>query len=129
MRTEAFNEIIMETQNITNKMLIEKGEEYATDGDRLHNFRVAAQLKGESMESALWGFTVKHIVSVADMVRRTEDAKDPYLFPESQWNEKLMDAINYLSMLRVVRADRTKENSGGNVVCVPQGSVLLKERR
>lgn len=125
MKTEEFDALIIDTQKITTKMLIDKGEEYATGEDRLHNFRVAAQFKGESMQSALWGFAVKHLVSLSDMVAECEKQEDLMLYSQSKWDEKLMDAINYLTMLRVIRKDYCK----GEIACVPEGSILLKERR
>lgn len=45
-----------------------KAGEYATD-DRLHNFKVAAELEKTSPQAALAGMMAKHTVSIYDMCR------------------------------------------------------------
>lgn len=73
-----------------------KGEEYATDNDRLHNFKVAAQVQGITVKEALSGMMAKHTVSVYDMIA---DGKDHSL---DKWDEKILDHINYLILLRAI---------------------------
>jgi len=73
--------------------LIKKAGEYATDGDRLHNFQVAAKLQGITPREALGGMMAKHTVSVYDLIRQPELAS-----PE-MWTEKLGDHLNYLLLL------------------------------
>jgi hypothetical protein len=74
--------------------LLEKSAEYATEEDKLHNFKVAATLNGETPEQALWGMQTKHIVSISDMVQSGKQ------FPKEVWDEKLGDFINYAILLR-----------------------------
>ena len=73
-----------------------KGEEYATDNDRLHNFKVAAGVQGITVKEALSGMMAKHTVSVYDMIA---DGKDHSL---DKWDEKILDHINYLILLRAI---------------------------
>ena len=73
-----------------------KGGEYATDRDRLHNFKVAAALLGVPAKQALWGMAAKHIVSISDMCMSPEN------FPLDLWDEKIGDAICYLLLLNAV---------------------------
>lgn len=73
-----------------------KGDEYATDNDRLHNFKVAAQVQGITVKEALSGMMAKHTVSVYDMIA---DGKDHSL---DKWDEKILDHINYLILLRAI---------------------------
>jgi hypothetical protein len=73
-----------------------KANEYAADADRLHNFKVAADLKGESPRQALAGMLAKHTVSVYDMAM-----SDNY-FTIKQWDEKIIDHINYLILLLAI---------------------------
>lgn len=82
MKTEQFNQIV-------------KAKEYATD-DRLHNFKVAAELENCTPRQALAGMMAKHTVSIYDMCR--SDVK----FSDDQWNEKITDHINYLLLLRAI---------------------------
>lgn len=51
-----------------------KASEYATS-DRLHNFKVAAVLSGESPIKALGGMMKKHTVSVYDLIEAENDGQ------------------------------------------------------
>lgn len=118
---EEFDNVVIETQKITSKMLIDKGLEYATSEDRLHNFRDVAAFNNEPMERTLWGMLSKHLKSLSDMV------KNPKEFSPAMWDEKIMDAINYLTMLRAIRAENRKE------MCEPcndgMSGIKVVERR
>lgn len=92
MNTEQFNAIINEQIKRCTDTLIVKAKEYATD-DRLHNFKVAAELEGITPVAALAGMMSKHTVSVYDMC--TSGAE----YPIELWNEKIGDSINYLLLL------------------------------
>ena len=80
-----------------------KGEEYATDNDRLHNFKVAAGVQGITVKEALSGMMAKHTVSVYDMIA---DGKDHSL---DKWDEKILDHINYLILLRAIVVEEKNE--------------------
>ena len=95
MKTEKFNEIIYEQISRSLDVLVVKAEEYATE-DRLHNFKVAAGLKGETPVQALAGFLAKHTVSIYDMCMSGEE------YSLDMWNEKITDHINYLLLLRAL---------------------------
>ena len=69
-------------------------EEYASDVDRLSNFKRAARLKGTTLPQAVTGMMVKHTVSVYDMVESGE------AFTAAAWDEKIGDHINYLILLK-----------------------------
>lgn len=79
-------------------MLVNKAKEYATDDDRLANFKKAANLQGITPEEALAGMMAKHTVSINDMISKG----DPKLFSEAQWDEKILDHINYLILLKAL---------------------------
>jgi len=76
-------------------VLFDKAVQYAADGDRLHNFRVAAELEGCSLPAALAGMMAKHTISVYDM------CKDPNWdeLALDLWEEKITDHLNYLFLL------------------------------
>lgn len=93
-----FNEIVTTQVQECLGVLIEKAKEYATE-DRLHNFRVAANLQDTTLIAALVGFMAKHTVSIYDMSRAPND------FYFDQWEEKITDHINYLLLLRVALSD------------------------
>lgn len=100
MLAEDFNSIFEAQMHRVESILGTKADEYATE-DRLHNFKVAAQLQGVSMQEALAGMMAKHTVSIYDMIY---DGHDHSL---EKWDEKITDHINYLFLLAaVVREDR-----------------------
>lgn len=99
MKTEQFNAIVTEQIKRCTDTLIKKAKEYATE-DRLHNFKVAAELEGITPVAALAGMMAKHTVSVYDMCKSNIE------YPVELWNEKIGDSINYLLLLSaLVRED------------------------
>lgn len=93
--------------------LIDKAREYAPGEDRLHNFKVAAQLQGIEPKKALAGMMAKHTISVYDMCLSDQ------IFPNSVWDEKIIDHINYLFLLSAIMAERSKK---GVVEVLKQGT-------
>jgi len=96
MKTEDFNRIVEAQLDRCRDTLIVKAQEYSTEEDRLHNFKVAAALQGGSPERALAGMMTKHIVSIFDMCNSDR------MYGDYIWNEKIGDAINYLLLLRAI---------------------------
>ena len=100
MKTSTFEKLLGRRLDKIRGTLGSKAKEYATDGDRLHNFKAAGRMNGESPSKALWGMATKHLVSVVDMVQgRTEPT-------EAMVDEKVGDMINYLILLEAVFADQ-----------------------
>jgi len=86
------------------EVLSRKAREYASANDRFHNFNVAGAAKGETPEQALWGFYMKHWVSVQDMVQSGET-------PDQAWiDEKMGDSINYLLLLEGLFSTSVAQN-------------------
>jgi len=77
-----------------------KGGEYSTEGDRLGNFKTAAALQNCTPEQALAGMMAKHVVSIYDMIGANCAG------PLEMWDEKILDAINYLILLRALVSER-----------------------
>lgn len=102
MDTQKFNKIIEERIEKCRNMLCKKADEYATE-DRLHTFKVAAELQNCSPEEALAGMMAKHTVSVYDMIN---DIGNGYLNREAVWEEKIGDSINYLLLLTALLEER-----------------------
>ena len=89
-------EMLMEQQfDLCREVLCSKAKEYATQ-DRLHNFHVAAGLRGCTPEQALAGMMAKHTVSVYDMCEGGDS------HPIELWQEKITDSINYLLLLNAM---------------------------
>ena len=100
MKTERFDEIIAKQLEDIVNILLTKQHEYATE-DRLHNFRVAAELQDCTMEQALGGMLCKHTVSIYDMISSGK------VYPIEKWDEKINDHIVYLLLLRAVVDETT----------------------
>ena len=103
MKTAQFNQVVKEQLKRCTDVLIVKAREYATD-DRLHNFKVAAELENCIPRQALAGMMAKHTVSIYDMCNSGQK------YPIELWNEKITDHINYLLLLRAI-IEEEMENS------------------
>lgn len=103
MKTEQFNQVIEEQLKRCTDILIVKAREYATD-DRLHNFRVAAELENCTPRKALAGMMAKHTVSIYDM------CNSGLKYPIELWNEKITDHINYLLLLRAIIEEEIEDS-------------------
>lgn len=103
MKIEEFNRIVDARTKKIKAVLVQKAKEYAQDNDRLHNFKVAARIKGSTQQQALWDFAVKHLVSIIDLI---EGRLEP---TEAIVNEKVGDMINYLILLEAVFAEERKK--------------------
>lgn len=102
MKTEQFNKLIEKQYKQCTDILVTKAKEYATE-DRLHNFKVAADLQKTTPINALAGMLAKHTVSIYDMCRSDQ------LYPEEMWNEKITDHINYLFLLKALVIEDMEE--------------------
>lgn len=98
MNSTTFNTLLDRQMQRCESILNIKAEEYATV-DRLHNFKVAAELQGITPRAALAGMMVKHTVSIYDMCSSVKE------FSFETWNEKITDHINYLILLQALVMD------------------------
>lgn len=92
MLAEEFEKIINLRLTLCRDTLTRKAAEYATE-DRLHNFKVAAQMQDVTPVQALAGMMAKHTVSIYDMCTSGD------VYPPEMWAEKIGDSINYLLLL------------------------------
>ena len=89
---KTFEQIVEDRIQKIRNTLSKKAGEYATGGNRFHNFDVAGRIADSSSEQALFGMMLKHIVSVMDIVESGDTT-------EAQLDEKIGDTINYLILL------------------------------
>ena len=95
-----FNGIIENRIEAIRWVLSKKEKEYAFNGDRFHNFRVAARMDNTTLEKALKGMMLKHEVSVDDMIHgRCEITLDLI-------EKKIGDNINYLILLEGILREK-----------------------
>jgi hypothetical protein len=97
MNNERFNNIVQTQLGQIESMLVSKGTEYATDRDRLHNFKQAAALQKLSPRDALAGMMIKHTVSIYDMI-----GDQTGTHAVEKWDEKITDHLTYLVLLKAV---------------------------
>ena len=98
MEHDVFERVLKTQFEICSRILASKGNEYATE-DRLHNFKVAAELQGTTPKAALAGMMCKHTVSIYDMCISGKE------YPFEMWSEKITDHINYLLLLKAIIVD------------------------
>ena len=93
MKTERFNGIVEEQVERIKSVLIKKAGEYNLEDDRLGFFKRSAAFAQETPEQALYGFLLKHLQSITDMVQSGKE------YSKDLWQEKITDAMNYLCLL------------------------------
>lgn len=98
MDSDRLSEIIGQQYSICEELLSQKAQEYAPV-DRLHNFRVAAEMQNIGLATALAGMMAKHTVSLYDLIERTEKGE---VFGSDIWIEKITDHMNYLFLLKAI---------------------------
>ena len=107
MNAKDFDEIVAARMAWCNKTLCAKGDEYARDGDRLWNFKVAGRKLDCHPAEALAGMMIKHTVSVDDIIDGLSRGIVP---PKEIVAEKIGDSINYLLLLEgLIEEERQME--------------------
>lgn len=109
MTIEYFKELAQNRfMHCLNLLLGEKHKEYSRNSDKLHNFKRAAEIKGNiTPETALVGMMMKHIVSILDIV---DDLETHQEVPSEKFlSEKIGDLINYLVLLEALITERKGE--------------------
>jgi hypothetical protein len=95
MNSSQFESILSYRLGQIRETLGSKAKEYAI-GDRLYNFKRAAEISRTTPAKALAGMFMKHMVSVMDLIEGSVPTTVPLI------NEKLGDAINYLILLEAI---------------------------
>jgi hypothetical protein len=91
---EKFNEMMYEIFTKIRDMSTRKQEEYQENIDRLKHFREKANLRKRRLPQAIWDCADKHIISITNMIDSGEN------FPLPLWDEKIIDNMVYLLLLR-----------------------------
>lgn len=108
MDSKRFNEVLEGVIDKCRHTLVAKAGEYATE-DRLHNFKVAAEIQNCTPVGALGGMMAKHTVSVYDLIGKHDLGFET---SKEMWDEKIGDSINYLLLLSaLVQEEMDNENN------------------
>jgi len=97
MKNAEFENLLKKRLFLTSEVLSKKGDEYATEEDRFHNFKAAGRKEGISPVAALKGMMLKHVIAVDDLIRLYET--DPSKLRAKVVEEKIGDYINYLILM------------------------------
>lgn len=103
MKQEYFDKVLKETLESTNKTLGVKAKEYVRNDNPMHNFEVGARKSGQSREKVMYGFALKHEISIEDIRNDLDHGKLP---TADMVKEKFGDAINYLILEKASILDR-----------------------
>lgn len=107
MTNKEFNELLEQRISSIKETLGVKAREYASEDDRLHNFKHAAFINLMTPPEALWGMATKHLVSVIDLIEHRQPLSVEAV------NEKVGDLINYLILLEAVFKEKLNEEKSG----------------
>lgn len=105
MDKKEFEKLLEHRIELTKKVLSSKNKEYASDSDKLHNFKRAAGMLQKTPETSLIGMWTKHIISILDIVDKIEAGEHDFL-NNSMLEEKIGDAVNYLIILEAMIKER-----------------------
>lgn len=89
-----------QTVQTSTDLLLRKNASYNPDRDVLASFRRAAAITGSTPEQALGGMLSKHVVSIYDLLEK--QGPDMDRIPVEVWDEKILDVINYMILLRAI---------------------------
>lgn len=106
---ELFDEIINNRMATCKELLQVKGKEYVRNGDRLHNFNRAAQMRNLTPLESLQGFLDKHLISWFDLIEDLKDPEKAKNITMEYVNEKIGDIDTYFHLAEVVVVDRLME--------------------
>lgn len=115
MNQADFSVMLSESFERITSILDAKSAEYSKDKDKLHNFIKASHLTGETVNQAIAGMLVKHVVSIFDMI------EDEGEYSLDRWDEKLFDTLNYLLLLRASVIDGLPMNNPDPPIAPPSG--------
>ena len=102
MTEQQFDEIFDKTIGHLKFLKDAKAKDYASQQDRLHNFKMAAQLQGTSPLAALKGMMSKQEVCILDMIYNV-DSYDPEFI-----DRNIDDVMMYLVLLKALILERNE---------------------
>ena len=105
MKLDFFKNVVADTLEQVNKTLTIKIEEYVRHGNIMHNFDKGAEMTNQTREKVLYGFVLKHLISISDM---RDDIEEGILPTEEKVEEKFNDAINYFILEKASILERIK---------------------
>ena len=99
-----FNEIVNKRFVKAKKVLLVKAEDYATDADRLRNFKDGAFINQISEEEYALALVTKHIVALRDFITGDKDITAKFI------DEKIGDIINYMLLIEAILTEKLEDS-------------------
>ncbi len=99
MDHDGFRKHVEDQLSYCREILENKAIDYATDSDRLNNFKKGANLSGKTPTEVCTGLMLKQIVAIYDYTQKNEKSY-------KKWEEKITDTINYLLLLNAILIER-----------------------
>jgi len=100
MNHETFDILLKDTQLDDKIVLSDKNEEYAPGDDKLANFKKAGKALDVAPEKALWGFAMKHIISIQDIINEESG------YTPERLREKCGDLRRYTILLEALMQEK-----------------------
>lgn len=107
MTEKEFDKVIEDTLQHIKNLLIVKGKEYRRNNDVFHNFHQGMNITGQTREEVIYGFALKHIISINDM---RKDIKSGVIPKISTVEEKFNDLLVYTLIEKASVIDSIKKN-------------------
>ena len=107
MNTERFNILLKHWEERIKNTLEKKGKEYSSEEDKLLNFKQGATISGNTPETVLWNYMLKHYISLTGIIKELENEGNEPNY--DVFIEKTSDIVNYLILLDALICER-REN-------------------
>jgi len=101
MTAQQFDTLVTNMQEQQKKVLLSKAKEYASDKDRLHNFKKIANFVGITPPQVALVLMLKNLVSLTDKVMDVSPEVHKQMTKEFL-DEKIGDPYNYLPLIRAL---------------------------
>lgn len=105
MTSEIFLKCLEEIDSNCQTILGSRNSNYASDADRLHNFRAGGDILGGTPAQACWGYMTKHLVALRDKVDKNDFSN------QSDFLEKCTDVINYVRLLYCIGIEENSKRT------------------
>jgi uridine kinase len=101
MTHDEFNQLVNKRVNKCKKVLLSKADEYATDDERLQNFKDGAIFNYTTPECYALSLITKHLMSLRDYIVLREDH-----ITQEFIDEKIGDIHNYMYLLEAILTEK-----------------------
>jgi hypothetical protein len=113
MTKEDFEKLWIEQVQKEKSILLERASSYATNDDRLFNFKEGSTLIGNDSMQYGFNLVVKHIIAMRDLINKvanTNGSLDNYEYAKIE--EYVTDIRNYAILLRALYVERWEGTNG-----------------